>query len=52
MTRSDQVSDAPVPGDNLALAEAIVEGQWPAAAGTAASAPQRVTDDRPLAKVG
>ena len=50
MTRSDQVSDAPVVGDNLALSEAIVEGQWPSAVGATAS--QRVTDDRPLAKVG
>ncbi|HSG91294.1 MAG TPA: hypothetical protein VLA56_18910, partial [Pseudomonadales bacterium] len=49
-TRSDQVSDAPMAGDNLALAEAIVDAQWPAA--TLAPVPQRVADDRPLAKVG
>lgn len=49
-TRSDQVSDAPVAGDNIALAEAIVDGQWPSA--VAAPSPQRITDGRPLAKVG
>ncbi len=50
ITRSDQVSDAPVAGDNLAMAEAIVEGQWPVT--TVAASPQRVTGDRVLAKVG
>src|SRR5690606_20343047 len=49
-TRSDQVSDAPVPADNAALAEAIVEAQWPTS--TAVVAPRRGVEARTLAKVG
>jgi len=49
-TRSDQVSDGPVVGDNLALAQAIVGTQWPTA--QAATAPRLVAEDRTLAKVG
>lgn len=49
-TRSDQVSDAPLAGDNLALAEAIVRAQWPAA--QPATEPRRPAAGRALAKVG
>ncbi|MGE3961790.1 MAG: hypothetical protein AB7F65_08935 [Dehalococcoidia bacterium] len=50
-TRSDQVSDAPAPADNLALAEAIVRAQWPQAL-PAAAATRRAPAGRTLAKVG
>ncbi len=49
-TRSDQVSDGPVAGDNVALAQAIVEAQWPAV--QTAAAPRLISEDRTLAKVG
>ena len=49
-TRSDQVSDAPMPADNLAFAEAIVRAQWPALPATIE--PRRLAADRTLAKVG
>jgi|GEM_PF-2395024 len=49
-TRSDQVSDAPVAADNLALAEAIVRAQWPAA--QPATEARRPATARTLAKVG
>lgn len=49
-TRSDQVSDAPIAGDNLALAEAIVRAQWPSA--QPAIEARRPAAGRTLAKVG
>jgi len=49
-TRSDQVSDAPAAGDNLAFAEAIVRAQWPAAQPVTEA--RRPAAGRTLAKVG
>lgn len=49
-TRSDQVSEGPIPGDNLALAEAIVRAQWTPAPTSMPS--RRPAADRTLAKVG
>lgn len=49
-TRSDQVGDAPVPGDNLALAEAVVRAQWSPAQPVVPA--RRPAAERTLAKVG
>ncbi len=51
MTRSDQVSDAPSPADNLVLAEAAVRAQWSQTPSTVPGA-RRAPVARTLAKVG
>jgi flagellar biosynthesis protein FlhF len=54
-THSDQVSDAPVAGDNMALASAVMAAQWGTPGGIPASGtPSRAGTSRrrPLAKVG
>lgn len=48
-THSDQVSDAPRAGDNLALASAVVAGRW---ADTPSARPRAATPAPALARVG
>ena len=42
-THSDQVSEAPRMGDNLALANAVTTGRWPASAAARAQATAAAT---------